>query len=89
MRLNDGRILLSYGNRIEGEYGVDARWSEDDGQSWGLPFRLAYMPASDGGYPSSVQRSDGQIVTAYYSQHPKRGENQYEMNVVIWNPDEG
>ena len=84
LRLNDGKVLLSYGNRIEGECGVEARLSEDNGKSWGDPIRLADMPFLDGGYPSSIQRADGMIVTAYYATYPEKGPNQYEMDVVIW-----
>lgn len=84
LRLRDGRILLSYGNRIEGEFGVEARISEDGGSSWASPLRLADMPMLDGGYPSSIQRADDKIVTAFYAAHPQDGPNQYEMDVVIW-----
>jgi len=87
-RLADDRILFTYGNRVPGEYGVLARLSNDEGQTWGEPFRLGNMPSWDGGYPSSIQRADGQIVTAFYSDHPERGDNQYQMDVAIWNPAE-
>lgn len=86
LRLHDGRVLLSYGNRIEGECGVEARWSEDEGRTWSAPLRLADMPDWDGGYPSSIERPDGQIVTAYYSNHRERGDHQYQMNTVVWKP---
>lgn len=67
IRLSSGRILLSYGNRNWGNYGVDARFSEDEGKSWGSPFRLAHCPYSDCGYPSSVELPDGSLLTAYYT----------------------
>jgi len=39
----------------------------------------------DGGYPSSVQRPDGQVLTAFYAAktaaHPR-----YHMGVVVWDP---
>ncbi|MEO6908425.1 MAG: hypothetical protein ABI210_11100 [Abditibacteriaceae bacterium] len=60
------------------------RIGEDAGKTWSAPIRLADMPVWDGGYPSSVERADGRIVTASYADHPKRGENQYQMDVVIW-----
>lgn len=42
---------------------------------------LADMPELDGGYPSSVEREDGVIVTAYYSKHNK---SRHQMDVVLW-----
>ncbi|MEW6304063.1 MAG: sialidase family protein [Verrucomicrobiota bacterium] len=84
-RLKDGRLLLSYGNRIRGQFGVLAKWSSDEGNTWSEPIRLADTLASDCGYPSSVQRPDGAIVTAYYAsgvaQHMR-----YHMGVAIWHP---
>jgi hypothetical protein len=78
----DGRIVLCYGNRCRNNYGIDARISRDNGDTWGAPIRLADMPLSDGGYPSSSQLTDGRIVTVFYNQ--VTGKNHYEMRVVIW-----
>ncbi len=82
-RLRDGRVLLSYGSRVKGEFGVLAKLSADEGRTWGPPVRLATSLETDCGYPSSVQRPDGKIVTAYYA---KRVENheRYHMGVAIW-----
>jgi acetyl esterase/lipase len=44
------------------------------------------MPFSDGGYPSSVQRPDGRIVTAFYQQ--VSGQYHYEFCVVTWDVDQ-
>ncbi|MGB0579993.1 MAG: sialidase family protein [Limisphaerales bacterium] len=63
LRLKDGRILLTYGNRLLLK-GVDARVSQDEGQTWSEPFRIADFQG-DGGYPSSVQGLAGEVVTAY------------------------
>lgn len=84
--LPDGRLLLGYGNRCPNNCGIDVRISRDDGETWGPPIRLADMPLSDGGYPSSVQRADGRIVTAYYQQIS--GSNHYEFRVATWEADE-
>lgn len=83
LRLKDGRLLLTYGNRIKDEFGVLARWSSDEGVTWGNPVRLARSLNSDCGYPSSVELPSGQIITAYYS---KAAENhpRYHMGVAIW-----
>lgn len=82
-RLADGRLLLSYGNRVVPR-GVDVRFSEDEGETWSEPYRVADF-TGDGGYPSSVQREDGQVVTAYYASQVE-GHERYHMGVVIWEP---
>jgi hypothetical protein len=82
-RLADGRILLSYGTRITGEFGVMAKLSSDEGVTWGEPIRLAHTLSSDCGYPSSVQRADGKIVTAYYAKGVEN-HNRYLMAAAIW-----
>lgn len=85
LRLNDGRLLLTYGVRIAGRHGVCAKFSSDDGQTWGQHVRLAVSDSNDCGYPSSVQLTDGRIVTAYYSksapEHPG-----YHMGTAVWRP---
>jgi len=82
-RLKDGRLLLSYGVRVKDRHGVCAKLSSDDGKTWGEPLRLAHSDESDCGYPSSVQRADGKIVTAYYSKKaPECG--RYHMGVAVW-----
>ena len=85
LRLKDGRLLLSYGNRAEDRFGVLAKTSSDDGRTWSNPIRLVHSLKSDCGYPSSVQRPDGAIVTAYYSASTQN-HTRYHMGVVIWNP---
>ncbi len=82
-RLQDGRLLLTYGNRIKGQYGVLAKLSSDEGKTWSQPVRLAKTLHGDCGYPSSVQRSDGKIVTAYYAKQSSLLDR-YHMGVVIW-----
>jgi hypothetical protein len=68
LRLADGRILLSYGERNR-PYGVQARWSTDEGRTWDQKHKIVLAHDGDHpdlGYPISVQRKDGKIVTAYY-----------------------
>jgi len=84
-RLKDGRLLLSYGNRVKGKFGVMAKLSDDEGKTWGEPMRLAHALNSDCGYPSSVQRADGKIITAYYA-HGAPNHDGYHMGVAIWAP---
>jgi len=82
LRLNDGRILVTYGVRW-GVHGTCVRVSDDEGRTWGAPMMVKYYGGGDGGYPSSVQLGDGTIVTAYYcsanEEHPR-----YHMGVVRW-----
>jgi len=83
MRLADGRLLLTYGNRLEPK-GVDMRLSSDEGRTWTEPVRVADFQG-DGGYPSSVELPDGRVLTAFYASrttdHPR-----YHMGVVRWVP---
>ncbi len=83
LRLNDGRILLTYGMRCPGYYGVAAQTSSDEGESWSVPFMLVHYPDADGGYPSSVQTADGRIVTAFYAAS-QPCHNRYHMGCLIW-----
>ena len=69
IRLRDGRLLLTYGRR-EPPFGVRGMISRDEGNTW--DHENVLLLAADGstgdcGYPSSVQRDDGTIVTVYYS----------------------
>lgn len=84
-RLKDGRLLLTYGNRIKDQFGVLAKLSSDEGKTWSGPIRLAHTLDGDCGYPSSVQRADGKIVTAYYAKRTAELDH-YQMGVVIWEP---
>lgn len=83
LRLKDGRILMAYGSRVKDQYGVLAKITSDEGKTWTEPVRVAHTLMSDCGYPSTVQRADGKLVTAWYS---KASENhqRYHMGVAIW-----
>jgi hypothetical protein len=82
LKLNDGRILLTYGIR-RGIFGIGARISNDNGLNWGPPMVVISYGGNDGGFPSSVQLEDGTIVTAYYS-GKNRYHDRYYMGVVRW-----
>lgn len=82
-RLSDGRLLLSYGTRVKDQFGVLAKLSADEGKTWSAPIRVAHTLDWDCGYPSSVQRPDGKIVTAYYAKRVVNHER-YHMAVSIW-----
>lgn len=82
LRLRDGRVLLTYGNRCTNNFGIDIRYSPDAGRTWQAPLRIADTPMADCGYPSTVELPDGWLLTAYYSQLP--GEYQYAMFAARW-----
>lgn len=83
--LNDGRIVLTYGNRNVPQ-GIDARISSDQGKTWSPPRRISEF-AGDGGYPSSVELPDGQVLTVYYAKQVD-DYNGYHMGAVTWSPQE-
>ena len=58
--------------------------SFDQGRTWSEPVRVLDW-WGDGGYPSSVQLPDGQILTAYYAAKIE-GHDRYHMGVVLWDP---
>ena len=83
-QLSDGRLLLTCGLRNEGMHGVAVRFSEDEGQKWQAPRVLVDLQqATDCGYPSSSQLSDGIIVTAYYAKGIAQHQR-YHMGIVRW-----
>jgi len=72
IRLNDGRLLLTYGRRVP-PHGVQGMISHDDGKTWDTEHKLFLVGDSstlDCGYPSSVQLDTGEVVTAYYACDP-------------------
>lgn len=86
LRLSDGRILITFGSRCEGFFGIQARLSSDEGVTWSKPVAIVNYGNVDSGYPSSVQLDDGAIVTAYYlASRPTH--QRYHMSTVIWNID--
>lgn len=87
LRLTGGRLLLTYGIRNRGLYGIGARLSGDGGRTWGSPQVLVRLDGStDGGYPASVEVDDGVIVTAYYS-NGVSAHQRYHMGVIRWQPE--
>ena len=85
-RLGDGRVLLTYGNRISGRFGVLARLSADEGKTWGIPLTLVDdLSSGDCGYPASAQMRNGKVITAYYS-NGAPALSRYHMGVVVWEP---
>jgi hypothetical protein len=66
LHLADGRLCVTYGYRSE-PYSMRTRFSGDGGKSWGGEVTLRKGgKAPDLGYPRSVVRPDGKILTVYY-----------------------
>lgn len=63
---SSGFLLSVYGHR-EKPYGIHAISSRDDGKSWSPEYILYNKGISaDLGYPCSVERTDGSILTVFY-----------------------
>lgn len=88
LRLKDGRILLTYGIRRQGDRGVGVRVSADQGKTWGPPRQIVHLgDRSDSGYPSTVELADGTLVTAYYSSGIAEHQR-YHMGILRWHLSE-
>jgi len=66
LKMSDGRILLTYGNRKGGDRGIDARTSNDGGKTWNAPQRLAVV-SGDLGYPDALEFPGGRLLVGYYA----------------------
>ena len=83
-KLQDGRLCLVYGYRAE-PYGMRARLSADDGYTWGNDIILRADGGNhDIGYPRTVQRPDGAVVTVYYYNDAPAGERY--IAATLWRP---
>lgn len=84
IRLKDGRVCLTYGYRAT-PFGIRARLSADGGHTWAKEIVLRDDGGGrDLGYPRTVQRSDGKIVTVYYFQDKPKGDRY--IAGTIWDP---
>ena len=81
LRLKDGRILLTYGNRRDG--GIETRLTADEGKTWSAPQRIFTTGPGDMGYPSTAQLSDGGLVTVFYAIKSPLHDG-YHMGAVGW-----
>ncbi|HBG26551.1 MAG: hypothetical protein A2Y10_01140 [Planctomycetes bacterium GWF2_41_51] len=84
IKLADGRICLTYGYR-GAPIGIRAKISSNNGVTWGTEKILR----SDGdnwdiGYPRTVQRTDGKVVTVYYYSTLEIPEQ--HIAATIWTP---
>ena len=63
---------------------IIARFSSDEGKTWGPEIILREGIETDIGYPQMVQKNDGRIVTIYYWTPSPDSEKFIES--IIWDP---
>ena len=88
----DGRLISVYSHRESGNYQIRAAFSEDDGETWDINnvVTTCREPQCDFGYPASVVRKDGSILTVYYGTDEGRSGrsiNEEDVSVirqVVW-----
>ena len=84
IQLRDGRLCVTYGFR-RAPYGMRARLSENGGRSWSKEIVLrADGGGRDMGYPRTVERPDGTIVTVYYFHDEPLGDRY--IAATLWRP---
>ncbi len=83
-RLANGDIAMTYGWRTS-PYGIRARISSDNGQTWSDESILRADGASwDIGYPRTIQRTDGLCLTTYYY-HSEEHKERF-IAYTLWDP---
>jgi uncharacterized protein (DUF736 family) len=82
--LPDGRLCVTYGYRTK-PFGIRARLSSDEGRTWS-PEIVLRDDGFDGdlGYPRSLVRPDGQVLTVYYFNGPQGSDRTIEGS--FWTP---
>jgi hypothetical protein len=86
VRLRDGRLVAAYGYRGV-PYGIRARISSDNGETWGEVICLRDDGGTwDLGYCRMIERPDGKVVTIYYYNTPDHPEQ--HIAATIWDPNE-
>ncbi len=85
VRLRDGRIVVTYGYRSSPQ-GTRAKISRDNGKTWADEIILRQDGRTwDLGYPQTIQRPDGKLVTIYYYTTEENPEQ--HIAATIWDPD--
>jgi hypothetical protein len=83
--LPDGRVVVTYGYRKE-PYGIRARISRDHGLSWSDEIVLrSNGGGGDLGYPRTVLRPDGKLVSVYYFNDS--ADRERYIGGTIWDPN--
>ena len=86
VRLHDGRLCLVYGYRAA-VMGMKVRISADEGATWSGPLSLRDDARTwDFGYPRSVVRPDGKVLSVYY--YTTEAHKEQHIAYTIWTVDE-
>ncbi|MCC6144494.1 MAG: exo-alpha-sialidase [Candidatus Hydrogenedentes bacterium] len=84
LQLPDSRLALTYGYR-NCPAGIRARLSDDGGRTWGREIILRADGGNwDVGYPRTLLREDGNLVTIYYFNDDAHAERY--IAATIWDP---
>lgn len=82
--LHDGRLVITYGYR-KAPFGMRAVVSSDQGQTWGDEIVLREDGGNhDIGYPRTVLRPDGTLVTIYY--YNDAADSERYIAATLWKP---
>ena len=74
MKHSSGVLIATYGHR-EPPYGIKVTFSHDGGESWSESSYLYDQGAThDLGYPSTVELTDGSLLTVFYAKLDHDGE---------------
>ncbi len=83
MQVTDGTLVLSYGYR-SAPYNIRAIVSKDNGESWSNEIELTSGGVDwDFGYPSTIERGNGELLTVYYQKLSADKKNT-ALKEVIW-----
>jgi len=96
LRLSNGDWLLTFGQRNK-PFGVQAMRSRDEGETWERQSRVVLAfdgDHSDVGYPVTIERRDGRLVTVYYIVYGERDSEGLKgiapknafTKAVLWRP---
>ncbi|MBM3737197.1 MAG: exo-alpha-sialidase [Acidobacteria bacterium] len=96
LRLSNGDWLLTFGQRNK-PFGVQAMRSRDEGETWERQSRVVLAfdgDHSDVGYPVTIERRDGRLVTVYYIVYGERDSEGLKgiapknafTKAVLWSP---
>jgi len=80
MKHSSGKIIMTYARRAD-NYGIRAIVSEDNGNTWSDEIIITDdAPGADLGYPSTVERSDNNLVTVWY----EKEEDHSPIKQIVW-----
>ena len=71
-RHSSGLLLCTYGHR-ETPYGIRVMFSRDEGTTWDVGYELYEGCSPDLGYPSTVELTDGSLLTVFYAKDTQLG----------------